>query len=376
MASSSASRSRSAKRSPSRKEEGDEKPSKPEKSEALPAAPDAKEGEKPERTDEWNKEVPEKKEPRQGSFQDKARAVRTRSAGGGAVRNRRAAGTPGTFECPECYRVIQDNRTARDQHWDSRHCRAHRLYNRGYGSMEQCFQLADHEIQKEWQKWTAGQSVRLQEKPNEPKGPPPNMSADSSGYRQHRDRRQEEEDYRRERRSPDRKRRSARKDIGDQEEETSRARRRKRDRSGCGKAESEYEHVKVEKESRVRAAEVRKSSRPAAAQGSKGKDARRKESQRQQGEETQGSSEYTYTYDEASSVEEVKDPTQKKSASASATKAAAEELREKKPEKSRTVLKQSAAVPANPKGNDQDNRVQMFSSLLRTAMETASNCGM
>ena len=71
-----------------------------------------------------------------------------------------------------------------------------------------------------------------------------------------------------------------------------------------------------------------------------------------------------------------KDPMQKKSASASATKAAAEEPREKKPEKSRPVLKQSAAIPAHPKANDQENRVAMFSSFLRTAMETASSCGM
>ena len=152
MVSSSASRSRSARRSPSRRreeavskspvKETPEAPSAPPETSAPPelsvpaapsAPPDSEECEKPKQWKGW--------------FDDndggKSRASRHRSVGGGAVRNRRTAGTPGTFECPECYRVIQDNKTARDQHWDSRYCRARRLYNRGYGTQEECLQLAD-----------------------------------------------------------------------------------------------------------------------------------------------------------------------------------------------------------------------------------------
>ena len=375
MTSSSESRSRSARRSPSRRDEGEAKASKPEKSEAPSTAPESKEGEKPGRWDEWNTWVPETEETKKESSEHKARAARTRSAGGGAVRNRRAAGTPGTFQCPDCYRVIQDNRTSREQHRDSRHCRAHRLHKRGYGSMEQCLQLADHEISKQWQKWSAGQSVRLTEKPNEPKGPPPKRQLwhgpESSrcerqpretryheeDYR--RERRSPEQDYRRERRSPDRNRRSSRNAKRDHEE-SRRADRRK----------------KTEKAPHARAEDARKSSRSAGAKEGKEKDTRRRETKRDEGEETHGSSDYTYTYDESSSAEESKDLTQKKSASASATKAASEEPCGKKPEKSRPVVGQSAPSPARPKGKDQENRVAMFNSLLRTAMETADLCGM
>lgn len=414
MVSSSASRSRSVRRSPSRRreeavskspvKETPEAPSAPPETSAPPelsvpaapsAPPDSEECEKPKQWKGW--------------FDDndggKSRASRHRSVGGGAVRNRRTAGTPGTFECPECYRVIQDNKTARDQHWDSRYCRARRLYNRGYGTQEECLQLADYEINKAWQKWNASQGVRLTDRPNEPKGPPP--EGKSSGSAEHfvQQRQQSDAGYQRYRgRSPAGKRRSVRGDEWNEKRERERTRERShgRSRKDEGHEHTErrrrerrrdgddvgYVKVTVEREPHPAASDRRKQSRPETMRGSKQKDAKEKGvgrnvERREAGKETAESSEYTYTYDDSSASEEPKPGAQKLSAPPDAAKKSAEEQRAKKPEKpgaaQGTAAKAkaggpAAAQPSSGGGADQ-RRMAYFNALLRTAMETADSCG-
>ena len=409
MVSSSTSRSRSARRSPSRRgEEAVSKTLVKEKPEASPAPPET-----PAAPEESASAVPsappdseacEKPKPKtwKGWSNEndggQARSTRLRSVGGGAVRNRRTAGTPGTFECPECYRVIQDNKVAREQHWDSRYCRARRLYNRGYGNKEECLQLADYEINKAWQKWNASQGVRLTDRPNEPKGPPPEGHSSGSkeqfahqrqqpdaGYQRYRGRFPAGKHQKREReRTRERSRGRSRNDEGHEHSD-----RRRRERRHDGDA-VDYVKVTVEREPHPAASDRRKQSRPETMRGSTRKDAKEKGigrnvERREAGKETAESSEYTYTYDDSSASEEPEPGAQEQSALPAATKKSAEEQRAKKPAKpgaaQATAAKAKAGGPAAaqpPRGSGggaDQRRMAYFNALLRTAMETADSCG-
>lgn len=340
MVSSSTSRSRSGRRSPSRKEEESEDAKAKETPEATePAAEPA--------TDDRNnkkKGAEWQQDKKQAAWsEDPSHPARGRSTGGGAVRNRRTAGTPGTFECPECYRVIQDNKTARDQHWESRYCRAARLYNRGYGTKEQCLDLADYEIKRAWQKWSASQGVNLRERPNEPKGLPPQKNPPSGHGDWKQGRRQSE----RERGRSHAGSYSRRKDDG----------------------REEYVKVTVKKEFHKAAPEGNKKPTKDSNQKAKGRN--------EKGKEAAESSEYSYTYEESSASEQCRSPSKKKVSAGT-----------KSPDK-RPAVKTTAATAAKAKdtgpadgqhgstssGGADQRRLATFNSLLRTAMETANSCG-
>lgn len=66
---------------------------------------------------------------------------------GGARKNLRKAGDAGTWECPDCYRVIQDNESSKDQHRVSAYCFSRRLRKVGafYGDWATCEKYG-----KEW----------------------------------------------------------------------------------------------------------------------------------------------------------------------------------------------------------------------------------
>jgi hypothetical protein len=66
---------------------------------------------------------------------------------GGARKNVRKAGDAGTWECPDCYRVIQDNESSKDQHRVSAYCFSRRLWKVGafYGDWPTCEKYG-----KEW----------------------------------------------------------------------------------------------------------------------------------------------------------------------------------------------------------------------------------
>ena len=367
MVSSSASRSRSARRSPSRREEARADTKATERKEAKePAA--APESAAPAGTADRDQQEHDQEWP-QDKKTSAAPAARTRSTGGGAVRNRRMAGTPGTYECPECYRVIQDNKTARDQHWESRYCRAARLYNRGYGSKEQCLDLADHEINKAWQKWSAGYGVNLKERPNEPKGLPPkgNSPSGHDGQRRH--------DRQRERgRSPAgsyRRHSERRKEADSERMERPRRERRRAD------SRDEYVKVTVEKEFHGAAA-ANERPKKAKKDGSK-KDGNHKAKGRSvAGPDAADSEEYTYTYEESSASEEDTSPKDKSAAVEAAKKTAEKPRHEKKQpamKQPAVAAKAKAGGPAHEPPGSEQRRLAAFNSLLRTAMETASNCG-
>ena len=71
-----------------------------------------------------------------------------RSKASGAVANRRQAGDPDTYQCPHCWRVIADNDCAKEQHWNSLHCRTKRYQYSGYGDEKTCRALAQKDIAK------------------------------------------------------------------------------------------------------------------------------------------------------------------------------------------------------------------------------------
>ena len=72
-----------------------------------------------------------------------------RSKGSGAVANRRRKGEPGTWQCPECSRVINDNPSAKQQHWDSIYCQATRLCNQHGGSWWEWKTKVEKNVHKE-----------------------------------------------------------------------------------------------------------------------------------------------------------------------------------------------------------------------------------
>ena len=101
-----------------------------------------------------------------------------RSRAGGAVRNRRRPGTPGTIQCRHCWRVIDNNTTSRNQHAQSQYCVAYQYKNAGKGTWAECVELAKADLAKAY----AG-GLRLKERPKSPEqGPRHQKQADKEEY--------------------------------------------------------------------------------------------------------------------------------------------------------------------------------------------------
>ena len=176
-----------------------------------------------------------------------------RSKGSGAVANRRRKGEPGTWQCPECARVINDNPSAKQQHWDSIYCQATRLCNQHGGSWwdwkAKVEKMKKHSTgTKETWHLKENPKSKGQQQPPEP-AVPPRSSSLSSWYdkprydwdyvtfrsdreRSHlRDRGHSRSGERRRRRSHSTDRRDRRRRAGSRERARSSGRNRERERS-------------------------------------------------------------------------------------------------------------------------------------------------
>lgn len=116
---SSASRSRSVRRSPSRRRSRSK--SRYDK--------DIAEKKKEEKTNEKEPQEGGKERPRSPTLPPQGAARKSRA--GGAVRNRRRDGAEGTVTCGHCYRVIKDSDHSKKAHRASLHCRTWRNWNSG-----------------------------------------------------------------------------------------------------------------------------------------------------------------------------------------------------------------------------------------------------
>ena len=109
-----------------------------------------------------------------GKVSSPGREKAKKSKVSGAVANRRQAGDPDTYQCTHCWRVIADNESAKEQHWDSLHCRTKRYQYSGYGDEKTCRKLAKADLAKQTQRWKLKEngSLRGSDPPPEPRGRP------------------------------------------------------------------------------------------------------------------------------------------------------------------------------------------------------------
>eukprot|EP00435_Cladocopium_sp_Y103_P059070 s697_g21.t1 len=372
MVSSSASRSRSTRRSPERRKSP---PKEPER--AVAASLETK-----------------KEEEKGGDGSHGDRAEGKRSRGSGAVANRRKKGQPGTWQCSDCHRVINDTPSAKKQHRNSVYCKATRLWHERGGDWWEWKDKLEKGDREDTCKLTENPKFRGQLPPPEPKVPPRwdrrydwdyKTGSERARYRDRQRHRSEERGGRRARsveRSKDSRRGAARERARSSGRNRSRGKESRRLANRPRTGRDEYEEVPEEippKERQSRKevpdksteAKVRpeRKETPAVAT-EKTKEEQRKDEKKNAEDEKSGSSDYTYTYDESSSTGEdvAKEVPPAQMAQKVQTPVSAKAGTGKK----------TAAVPAAPAAGPQvsaqtsTERLQsMFNSFLRTAMEAA-----
>eukprot|EP00435_Cladocopium_sp_Y103_P029165 s2895_g7.t1 len=345
MVTSSASRSRSARRSPERRKSP---PKEPESAE--PASSETK-----------------KEEEKGGDGSHGDRAEGKRSRGSGAVANRRKKGQPGTWQCTHCHRVISDTPSAKQQHRESVYCKATRLWHERGGDWWEWKDKLEKGDREDTCTLTENPKFRGQLPPPEPKIPPRRSDSSWAG--------RSDWDY-------DSRRDAARERARSSGRNQSRGKESRRLANRPRAEHDEFEEVPEEIPPRQRQsrkevpeksteAKVRpeKTEKPAVAM-EKTKKEQRKDEKMNAEDAKGGSSDYTYTYDESSSTGEdvAKEVPSAQMAQKVETPVSAKAGTGKK----------TAATPTAPAARPQvsaqtsTERLQsMYNSLLRTAMEAA-----
>ena len=409
MVSSSASRSRSSKRSPERRNSP-----QPEKTEAVVDASaegkDCKEDRrnslKPEKKEEKVDSAAEGKDRKDDSKDAEAPGDRSdgkRPKGSGAVANRRVRGAPGTWQCPDCFRVIDNNPSSKQHHWDSVYCEASRLCNQHGGSWWEWKEKVEKDRgKKTWQLKENNLSNYVskgQQRPPEPKVQPRSTSL-SSWYKKSRydwdyvtyrtDRERSHLRYRTRSRSPEPRRKRSR-SRGRYESDRHGSRERARScgrnrasgkaRDGARKDHAEYVEVVVEARPAPASAKKEEAKKQTRIMKTEGKDKEQSSLARQKqepskekckpdnGQEEGGSSDY-YSYESSSAGEDVGKgtpsvaPTDKKASMQVSAKSGAG----KKPAVAPGMMP-ATSVPALPRTDRVAELSLLYNSFLRTAME-------
>ena len=332
-----------------------------------------------------------------GKVSSPGREKAKKSKVSGAVANRRQAGDPDTYQCTHCWRVIADNESAKEQHWDSLHCRTKRYQYSGYGDEKTCRKLAKADLAKQTQRWKLKEngSLRGSDPPPEPRGRPswhrsPSFSKEKRSSREQRARSTGRGRSRG--KEPSVARYAGRMVCGPYEVRRDGQIRNRSRRWDDGIEINKYGEV-VSRESRVKRPERdrgKRSREPVRPEADKERDKKASRSvkdadrdSKKEARETE-SEEYSYTYDESSPADEDKAKKETCSQERKGPPRSAEKKKETVAQRSPPVAKAGAGAatsthpaaelpqcltqPALPAGNI-ERRQDLYNSLLRTAME-------